>query len=121
MRKTVLFSILAASAVALSTPAAAQHYGGQGGGYGQRFPFEARQAQLEQRVERMAYNGRISRQEYRLFQRQFAHFDRLQRDYRRGGIDRWEARELDAQLDRIQAQIRHERRESRWEDRRDRW
>ncbi len=123
MRKTVLFSILAASAVALSTPAAAQHYRDHDrhGGYAQRYPFEARQQQLEQRVERMAYNGRISRQEYRLFQRQFAHFDRLQRDYRRGGIDRWEARELDAQLDRIQAQIRHERRESRWEDRRDRW
>jgi hypothetical protein len=120
MRKTVLFSILAASAVALSTPAAAQHYGGHGG-YGQRYPFEARQQQLEQRVERLAYNGRISRNEYRLFQRQFAHFDRLQRDYRRGGIDRWEARELDAQLDRIQGQIRAERRESRREDRRDRW
>jgi len=120
MRKTVLFSILAASAVALSTPAAAQHYGGPGG-YGQRFPFEARQAQLEQRVERMAYNGRISSREYRRFQREFDHFDRLQRDYRRGGIDRWEARELEAQLDRIQAQIRHERRESRREDRRDRW
>jgi len=74
---------------------------------------EALQAQLEQRVERMAYNGHISRHEYRLFRSQFAHFDRLQRDYRRGGIDRWEARELHDQLDRIQAQIRHERRENR--------
>ena len=120
MSKSVLFSILTASAVALSTPAAAQHYGGHGG-YGQRYPFEALQAQLEQRVERMAYNGHISRHEYRLFRSQFAHFDRLQRDYRRGGIDRWEARELHDQLDRIQAQIRHERRENRWEDRRDHW
>lgn len=116
MKKTVLFSILAASAVALSTPAAAQNYGG----YGQRYPFEGRQQQLEQRVQRLAYNGLISRNEYRVFQRQFDHFDRLQRQYRRGGIDRWEARELDAQLDRIQSQIRSERREGRREDRYDR-
>ncbi|MFN3352797.1 MAG: hypothetical protein ACK4Z5_04235 [Brevundimonas sp.] len=114
MKKAVLFSILAASAVALSTPAAAQYYGG---GHAQRYPFEGRQAQLEQRVERLAYNGRISRQEYRVFQRQFDHFDRLQRQYRRGGIDRWEARELDAQLDRIQRQIRQERREDRYDRR----
>lgn len=106
MKKTILFSILAASAVAISTPAAAQYYGG-----GQ---FEARQSQLEQRVQRMAYNGRISRGELNNFRRQFDHFDRLQRSYARGGINPREARELDAQLNRIQSQIRYERREARW-------
>lgn len=119
-RSRAVLSLLAATTVAFATPALAQH---QGYGYGQNIgrEIDQRQAQLEQRVQRMAYDGRISRQEYRLFQRQFQNLDRLQWSFRRDGYSRWERAELHAQLERIHTQIRHERREARHDRRDDRY
>lgn len=116
MSNKALLPVIAAAALAVSAPAMAQSHGGwhNDGGIGQR------QAQLEQRVQRMAANGIINRGEYRNFQRQFEHVSRLERDYRRDGLNRWERRELNAQLDRIQNQIRYERADNRRDDRRDR-
>ena len=127
MNKKALLSLLAASAVAMSTPVLAQNYGyGYGDPYGQSgYGYRAgqdldqRQARLEQRVERLAASGRISRSDYRLFAREFDRFDRLQWAYARNGLSRWERAELSAQLDRIQARIRYERQDDRY-DRRDR-
>lgn len=126
MNKKALFAVLAVSAVAATTPALAQNYGygnGNGYGYGQGRELDRRQAQLEQRVERMVHNRQLSRGEYRVFQRQFDQFDRQQWNYARNGLSRWEHSELRGQLDRIQSQIRYERREERRDDRRDdrRW
>jgi hypothetical protein len=112
--KKALFAALAVSAVAATTPALAQSYGY---GYGQARELDRRQAQLEQRVERMAYNRQLSRNEFRVFERQFDQFDRMQWSYARNGLSRWEHAELSNQLDRIQSQIRYERREDRRDDR----
>lgn len=104
MTHKALLPLLAATALAVSTPALAQSW--NDGGLNQR------QAQLEQRVQRLASNGNLNPGEYRTFQRQFEHVRRLERDYRRDGLDRRERRELSAQLDRIQSQIRYERAET---------
>lgn len=140
MNKKALLSLLAASAVAISTPVLAQNYGnnygygnnhgngygnnhGGGYGYGDGFgrEFNQRQERLEQRVERMAYNGRINRNEHRVFLRQFEHLDRLQHAYRRDGFNRRERAELTAQLDRIQVQVRYARQDDRGGGRWDRY
>lgn len=121
MNKKALLSMLAASAVVMATPALAQNYGyqgsqGYGNNYGQGYgnDIDQRQARLEQRVDRLASNGRISRSEYRVFARQFDYIDRLQYSYRRNGYSRWELQELNSQLDRVQAQIRYERADDRY-------
>lgn len=116
MKKFILIPVLAASAVAMATPSLAQNWGADRG-------IQQRQAQLERRVERMAHRGDLNRTEYRMFRRLFAHVDGLERQYRRDGLQHWERRELNAQLDRIQYNIRAERREERREDRweRRRW
>ena len=113
MKKIILVPLLAASAVAMATPSLA-------GAWSSDRAIAQRQAQLEHQVERLARRGELTRDEHRMFRRLFAHVDGLERQYRRNGLQPWERRELNAQLDRIQYNIRLERREARHDDRR-RW
>ena len=143
MNKKFLIPVLAAAAVGMTTPALAQsvslsvssgpgYYGYDRGydrgydgydrdyGYGYDRGIQQRKFQLERRVERLAQRGAINRAEYRMFRRLFQHVDGLQRQYSRNGLNQWERRELNAQLDRIQHNIRVERRENRRDRRHDR-
>jgi hypothetical protein len=119
LTKKALLSLLAASAVAIATPALAQNYGHGGGyGYGQGGGLHREQAQLAQQIERAAYRGTISRREAQNLRYQLAQYERLEWRYRRDGLSRWERNDLAQRLDRIRWQLREDRRDG---GRRDRW
>ena len=112
MRK-VLFSIALATAsfaTLSATPAAAQRgYGGQGYGQGQDIRRDI--DQLENRIDRSAQRGRISRREAVSLRREANQVQRLYYRYQRDGLDRREIYELRSRIDRLQARIRYERRD----------
>lgn len=127
MTRKVLLSMLAASAVAVATPALAQNVGvtlsygspGYSEGYGHgRNDLRDRAYRLGQRIDRAAYNGRISRREAGNLHWQLGEYQRLEWRYSRGGLSRWEYRDLSDRLDRIQYELREDRRDG---GRRDRW
>ena len=122
LTRKALLSLLAASAVAIATPALAQDYGrghgDRGGGYGQNHNggwngggLNGDQARLAQRIDRAAYNGRISRREAQHLRSQLADYQRLEWRYRRDGLSRWEREDLQRRLHRIERDLREERRD----------
>ena len=125
LTKKALLSLLAASAVAIATPTLAQDYGrghgDRGGGYGQDHGgynggwngggLNGDQARLAQRIDRAAYNGRISRREAQNLRWQLDEYQRLEWRYRRDGLSNWERRDLQGRLDRIERNLREERRD----------
>jgi hypothetical protein len=129
MIRKALLSTLAATAVMTATPALAQNAGlsisfgspgysqgyghDRGYGYGYGNDLRARAQRLEQRIDRLEYNGRISRREARSLAWQLDEYRRLEWRYARDGLSRREYVDLSYRLDRIQAMIRH--------DRHDRW
>lgn len=125
MIRKALLSTLAATAVMTATPALAQNAGfsisfgspgySQGYGYDRGYAYElrAKAQRLEQRIDRLEYNGRISRREARNLAWQLDEYRRLEWRYARDGMSRREYADLSYRLDRIQAMIR--------QDRRDRW
>ncbi len=127
MIRKALLSTLAATAVMTATPALAQQVTfsvgvgspgySQGYGYGHDRGYgndlRAKAQRLEQRIDRLEYNGRISRREARSLAWQMDEYRRLEWRYARDGLNRREYADLSYRLDRIQAMIR--------QDRRDRW
>ena len=131
--RKALLSALAASAVMTATPALAQNAGfsisfgspgygqdygyRQGRGYGHDRGYgqdlRVRAARLEQRIDRLAYNGRITRREARQLAWQLDQYRSLEWRYARDGLSRREYADLSYRLDHIEAQVR--------QDRRDRW
>lgn len=122
LTKKALLSLLAASAVAIATPTLAQDYGrghgDRGGGYGQNYNggwngggLNGEQARLAQRIDRAAYNGRISRREAQSLRWQLDEYQRVEWRYRRDGLSHWERRDLQDRLDRIERNLRGERRD----------
>jgi hypothetical protein len=113
LTKKALLSLLAASAVAIATPTLAQDYGRHhGGGYNGGWNgggLNGDQARLAQRIERAAYNGRISRREAQNLRSQLDDYQRLEWRYRRDGLSRWERDDLQRRLDRIERNLREER------------
>lgn len=114
LTKKALLSLLAASAVAIATPTLAQNYGrGYDGGYTQNHSagLNREEARLAQRIDRAAYNGSISRREAQNLRRQLDDYHRLESRYRRDGLTNWERRDLQQRLDRIERNLRDERRD----------
>jgi hypothetical protein len=121
LTKKALLSLLAASAVAIATPTLAQDYGrghDRGGGYGQNHNggwngggLNGDQARLAQRIDRAAYSGRISRREAQSLRNQLDEYQRLEWRYRRDGLSHRERRDLQGRLDRIERNLREERRD----------
>jgi hypothetical protein len=127
LTKKALLSLLAASAVAVATPALAQSYGhgrgyehGYNGGWngGGNGGLNGEQARLAQRVDRAAYRGTISRREAQNLRWQLDEVQRLSWRYGRDGYSRWERNDLENRLDRIRYQLREDRRDG---GRHDRW
>lgn len=127
MIRKALLSTLAATAVMTATPALAQNAGfsisfgspgysqdyGHNRGYGYGNDLRVKAQRLEQRIDRLEYNGRITRREARSLAWQLDEYRRLEWRYARDGLNRREHADLSYRLDRIQAMIR--------QDRRDRW
>lgn len=97
--KKILIPIVAVSALAAVTvPAVASAQS-----------INQRQDQLERRVEMGLRNGSLTRSEAYRLRGELRQTARLEHDYRRGGLTRWERADLDRRFDRISAQIRYER------------
>ena len=125
MIRKALLSTLAATAVMTATPALAQNvtfsvgvgspgYGyDRGYGYGHGNDLQYRAQRLARQINRAAYNGRVSRGEARRLSWEMQQYRSMEWRYARDGLSRREYAALSYRLDRIQAMLRHERRD-RW-------
>ena len=137
MIRKALLSTLAATAVMTATPVLAQNvtfsvgvgspgyaqgydrgYGYDRGdrhdrGYGYGNALQVRAQRLEQRINRVAYNGRVSRGEARRLGWEMQQYRSLEWRYGRDGLSRHEYAALSDRLDRIEWMLRQERRD-RW-------
>lgn len=135
MFKKALIPALALVAASIAVPAAAQSYDRDGRGrghdrYEQRGDYgwqsiNQRQHQLDRRIDRGVQNGSLTRREAARLRSDFYGLVRLEANYRRNGLTRWERADLDARFDRLSARIRYERRDDDrrgrdYDDRRDR-
>jgi hypothetical protein len=113
--KTVLLAAGTFAALALALPAAAQ----QGYGYGYRDPIHQQFQRLENRIDRGAQTGKLTRHEHRALRSEFSQLVRLDSYYRRdGGLSRGEYMDLQHRTERLQAKLRWERRDGDRYDRR---
>ena len=118
MRKLIVPAIVLA-AVSVAAPSFAQsshrpappHHGAQHAGYGAWQSINARQANLDRRIDQGVRNGQLSRREAVRLRGEFSSILRLEANYRRGGLTAWERTDLDRRFDRLSAQIRNERRD----------
>ena len=116
--------ILAAAAASAALPAAAQSYGPSHharppvhhAGYGHWSSINARQANLDRRIDQGVRSGQLSRREATRLRGEFNGLLRLEAHYRRGGLTAWERTDLDRRFNRLSAQIRNERHD--WNHRR---
>ena len=129
MIRKALLSTLAATAVMTATPALAQNvtfsigvgspaYGqGYGNGYGYNRGYgndlQYRAQRVAQQINRVAYNGRISRGEAQRLSWEMQQYRNLEWRYARDGLSRAEYAALSNRLTRIEYMLR--------QDRRDRW
>ena len=117
MMKKALIPVLAIAAASVAVPAAAQNhdrydrhdrYEQNRGGWQS---ISQRKSQLDRRIDVGIRNGALSRREARGLQNQLNRLVRLERNYMRGGLTRWERNDLDRRYDRLAVQVRIERRD----------
>lgn len=121
MMRKALLSTLAATAVMTATPALAQNVTfsigvgspayGQNRGYGSDLQYRAQR--LAQQINRVAYNGRVSRGEAQRLSWEMRQYRSLEWRYARDGLSRQEYAALNNRLNRIEMMLRQERRD-RW-------
>jgi len=122
MRKFIIPAVVLAAAASAALPAAAQSYGHHARppvhqtGYGHWQSINARQDNLDRRIDRGVRTGQLSRREASRLRGEFNGLLRLEANYRRGGLTAWERADLDRRFDRLSAQIRYERND--WDNRR---
>ncbi|HST92791.1 MAG TPA: hypothetical protein VLJ13_11405 [Brevundimonas sp.] len=126
--RKALLPTLAASAVMLAAPALAQNVGfsisfgspGYSQGYGTGYGYgrgaqdlRYRAERLAQQINRVAYNGRVSRGEAQRLSYELQQYRALEWRYARDGLSQREYAALSYRLDRIEQLLRYERRD-RW-------
>ncbi len=131
--KTLIASLAAIAAVtAVAAPAAAQSYGQDRhdqGRYEQtrpnhdnrdwngrdrrddRLSINERQQNLERRIERGIRSGDLSRREAYRLRGESRQIAQLESRYRVNGLSQWERQDLNRRMDRLESQIRAERRD----------
>lgn len=102
--KTMILTLAAVTALSAGA-ASAQPYGGRW------MPIDARQDQLERRIERGVARGDLTRREAINARREFHRIARLEARYRYNGLSNWERADLDRRFDRLALQIRWDRRD----------
>ena len=119
MFKKVMISLVAVTALsAAAMPAAAQNRGGYDRGGHDRDRYEQnwdridnRFQRVDRRIDQGLRNGQLSRREAQRLRGQFYELIRLERNYSRDGLSRWERNDLDRRFDHLSAQVRYERRD----------
>jgi hypothetical protein len=113
MNKKIIAPLMAVAAVSVALPAAAQNYGPPRGGPAWHAPawqsIAQRKVNLDRRIDRAAYNRAISPREANSLRNELNGIVRLEAQYRRHGLTRWEMSDLDRRYDRLSARIRVER------------
>ena len=109
--KKFLAMAVAASALSIAAPAAAQSWQS----------INERQENLEQRIDAGVRNGSLTRSEAADLRREFFNIASAERAYRNsgGGVDARERRDLDRRFDELSARIRWDRHDG--QDRNDGW
>ena len=118
MRKFIVPAVVLAAA-SVAAPSFAQSYhrpAPQAVSYGSWQSINARQANLDRRIDQGVRTGQLSRREAGRLRAELNSVQRLEAGYRRGGLSGWERADLDRRLDRLAAQVRYERRD--WDNRR---
>ena len=114
MMKKALIPVLAIAAASVAVPATAQNYDRHDRYEQNRGGWQSisqRKYQLDRRIDVGIRNGALSRREARGLQNQLNRLVRLERNYMRGGLTRWERNDLDRRYDRLAVQVRIERRD----------
>lgn len=131
MIKKILIPALALAATSVALPAAAQSFSvtvgtrapayAPGYGYDRHDRYDRyerdwvsinqRQRQLDRRIDQGIRNGQLTRREAQSLRRDFNQLARLEANYRRNGLSRWERQDLDRRFDALEARIRYERRD----------
>ncbi len=130
MMKKALIPVLAIAAASVAVPAMAQDYGrhdrdryerydrddrrDRGDRYENQGRWQSiaqRKYQLDRRIDVGLRNGSLSRREATRLSTALNSLIRLERNYMRGGLTRWERSDLDRRYDRLAVQIRAERRD----------
>ncbi|AYG94192.1 hypothetical protein D8I30_02570 [Brevundimonas naejangsanensis] len=114
--KKLLIPALAVAVVSAALPAAAQSYDrhgpSRGHGYEQDYrgwqSITQRKYNLDRRIDRGVETRRLSRREAARLRDELNSLVRLERDYMRGGLTRWERQDLDRRYDRLSAKVRYE-------------
>jgi hypothetical protein len=122
MRKIVLPLIAAGAALAVASPAAAQSYPsaqpyGYGYGYGQVRALQVRIDNVQRQIERLDRIGDRSADRLRDDANNIEY--RLRRSAR-GGLNPYEARRIEYQIQRLEQRVQYSMNDRRWGDR-DRW
>jgi polyisoprenoid-binding protein YceI len=73
------------------------------------YNINARQSQIEQRIDMGVRTGSLTRFEARSLRDELHQVQRLEARYRRDGLTRWERADLDRRLDVLSAKVRWER------------
>ncbi|PQZ83795.1 MULTISPECIES: hypothetical protein [unclassified Brevundimonas] len=116
--KKLLIPALAVAVASAALPAAAQSYGhnngpSRGHGYEQNYggwnAIAQRKHNLDRRIDQGVRTRQLSRREASRLQDELNSLVRLERQYQRGGLTRWERQDLDRRYDRLSAKVRYER------------
>lgn len=78
----------------------------------------ARQAQLDHRINQGVRSGSLTRAEATRLRSDFRNLSRLEQRYRSNGLTRWERQDLNRRFDALSARVRYEKHDR--QDRRDR-
>jgi hypothetical protein len=114
MKKLIVSSLIAASAVALSAGAASAQPWRDHHDNGRWVSINERQRNLDMRIERGVQRGDLNRREAMRLRREADHIARLEYRYRANGLSNWERSDLDRRFDQLAAQIRWERRDDQY-------
>ena len=124
--KSLMTALMAVAALAAAAPVAAQDYRGEGRGYDRsddrvddRYgrswgaDLRARYDRIEQRIQRGLRNGALSHREATRLRAHLRDLRQLDRRYRYsdGRLTRWEQNDLEQRAERLQRQVRSERRD----------
>lgn len=115
--KTLLIPALAVAVASAALPAAAQSYDrhgpSRGHGYEQNYngwnAIAQRKYNLDRRIDQGVRTRQLSSREASRLKDELNSLVRLERQYQRGGLTRWERQDLDRRYDRLSAKVRYER------------
>jgi Spy/CpxP family protein refolding chaperone len=110
MKKLIVSLAAIATAAGIAAPAAAQGYRHHDGGMN----INERQDRIERRIDRGLHRGDLTRREASRLRDDFYRIAHLESRYRVNGLSSWERADLDRRFDRLEAQLRFERRDHQY-------